>query len=209
MPKVSYNRLLDEHLHTLIAQGNHEALEKLKKRYFYHSLSLCHDLLKQYPKTGVSLEELMTVCDGLFVFVVEKFDPSLSSFFSFWKDTTIHRVMDYLIDNSYRIDSSGFNGNVSIDQELEDNHPLSDYICEKDDNRERKRKIFEIKSVIARNDDIFTKQETALLNLVLDGYTVAELEHSGVMSRSNLYLTFNNALTKLQKLVRKVKGNKL
>ena len=35
MPKVSYNRILDEHLHTLIAQGNHEALERLKRRYHY------------------------------------------------------------------------------------------------------------------------------------------------------------------------------
>ena len=34
MPKVSYNRILDEHLHTLISQGNHEALERLKRRAF-------------------------------------------------------------------------------------------------------------------------------------------------------------------------------
>lgn len=209
MPKISYNRILDEHLHTLIAQGNHEAFEKLKRRYHYHSLALCRDLLNHYQKTGISISELMAVCEGLFVSIVEKFDPSLSSFFSFWKESTIHRIMDYLIDNSYKADSTDLNGNVSLDQELEDRHPLSDYIHEKDDLREKKRQLFEIKNVIAQNDDVFTKQEAALLNLVLSGYTIADLEHSGVMSRSALYLTFKTAVEKLQKLVRKIKGNKL
>ena len=208
MPKISYNRILDEHLHTLIAQGNHEAFERLKRRYHYHSLALCRDLLDHYQKTGISVSELMAVSEGLFISIVEKFDPSLSSFFSFWKESTMHRLMDYLVDNSYKADSTDLNGNISLDQELEDRHPLSDFIHEKDDLREKKRQLFEIKNVIASNDDVFTKQETALLNLVLSGYTIADLEHSGVMSRSALYLTFKTAVEKLQKLVRKIKGNK-
>ena len=209
MPKVSYNRILDEHLHTLIAQGNHEAFERLKRRYQYHSYALCHDLLNQYQKTGISITELMAVCEGQFVFIVKKYDPSLSTFFSFWKDVTMHRLMDYLVDNSYKIDSPDINGNISLDQEFEDKHTLSDYIYEKDDDfREKKRKLFEIKNVIARNDDVFTKQEAALLNLILNGYSIADLEHSGVMSRSALYLTFKSATEKLQKLIKRIKGNK-
>ena len=209
MPKVSYNRILDEHLHTLISQGNHEALERLKRRYHYHSLALCHDLLNQYQKTGISTEELMAVCEGIFIFIVKKYDPSQSTFFSFWKELTIHRLMDYLIDNSYKADSTDINGNISLDQEFEDRHTLSEFIYEKDDDtREKKRKLFEIKNVIAQNDDVFTKQETALLNLILNGYTIADLEHSGVMSRSALYLTFKSATTKLQKLVKRIRGNK-
>ena len=210
MPKVSYNRILDEHLHTLIAQGNHEALERLKRRYHYHSLTLCHDLLHQYQKTGISVSELMAVCEGLFVFIVKKFDPSLSTFFSFWKEHTMHRLMDYLVDNSYKADSTDINGNISLDQEFEDKHSLSEFISERDDDtREKKRQLFEIKNVIANHEDVFTKQEAALLNLVLSGYTIADLEHSGVMSRSALYLTFKSGTEKLQKLIKKLKGNML
>ena len=208
MPKASYHSLLDEHLHALIAQGNHEALAKLKRRYFYHSLSLCRDLLNQYQKTGLSIQELMAVCEDSFVNIVMRYDPSLSSFFSFWKDSTIHRLMDYLVDYAYKDDSAGFKGNVSIDQEFEDNHTISDYLYETDDTREKKRQLFEIKSVVAMNEDCFTKKERALLNLVLDGYTIGELEHSGVLSRSQLFLTFKNAVTKLQKLIKKIKINK-
>jgi len=208
MPKVSYNRILDEHLHTLVAQGNHEALERLKQRYHYHSLALCHDLLNNYQKTGVSVAELMAVCEGIFVHIVEKYDPSQSTFFSFWKENTMHRMMDYLVDNSYKPDSTDINGNISLDQEFEDKHSISDFIHEVDEDREKKRKLFEIKNIIAQNDDVFTKQEAALLNLVLSGYTIADLEHGGVMSRSALYLTFKTATEKLQKLVRKAKGNK-
>ena len=209
MPKVSYNRILDEHLHTLVAQGNHEAFERFKRRYLNHSYALCHDLLKQYQKTGISVNELMSVCEGQFIFIVKKFDPSQSTFFSFWKEITIHRLMDYLIDNSYKTDSTEIGGNISLDQEFEDKHTLSDLISEQDDeSREKKRKLFEIKNVIANNDDVFTKQEAALLNMILSGYTIADLEHGGVMSRSALYLTFKTATEKLQKLVRKIKGNK-
>ena len=209
MPKKSYHRILDEHLHTLIAQGNHEAFEKLKKRYYCHSLNLCKDLLSQYPKSGITIEELMTICENSFVFIVEKFDPSLSSFFSFWKESITHRVMDYLVDNSFNTDNSIFRDSISIDTEFEDNHTISDYIYEKDDNREKKRKLFELKNLIAQHDDIFSPQETSLLNLVLNGYTIPELEHSGVMSRSKLYLTFNCAVEKLRKLVKKIKPNKI
>lgn len=210
MPKVSYHRLLDEHLHTLIAQGNHEALEKLEKRYHRHAVALCHDILAQYPRTGISIEELMAVCENSFVFIVSKFDPAISSFFTFWKEHALHRVMDYLINNSFNTDSSILKRNVSMDQEFgeEDNRNLSAFIYEKDDNREKKRKIFEVKNVIAKHDDVFTKQESALLFLVLDGYTIPELEHSGVMSRSGLYLTFNSAINKLRKLIKKIKPNK-
>ena len=205
MPKVSYHRILDEHLHTLVAQGNHEAYDKLKKRYHYHSLALCRDILKQYSKTGISIRELLTVCEDEFAFVVKKYDPSGSSFFTFWKEVTLHKVMDYLIDNSYMSDTAGFRNAISIDQEFDDKHTLSDYISEKDENRERKRQIFEIKNVIAKHDDVFLKQESALLNLILDGYTIADLEHSGVMSRSKLYLTFNSAVAKLRKLIKRIK----
>ena len=64
MPKRSYHRILDEHLHILITQGNHDAYQKLKRRYRYHSLTLCRDILSQYSKTGVTMQELITICDA-------------------------------------------------------------------------------------------------------------------------------------------------
>ena len=204
MPKVSYHRILDEHLHSLIAQGNHEAYEKLKKRYRYHSLALCHDILKQYPNTGIEANELIAVCENFFASVVGKYDPSVSSFFTYWKEITTRAIMDYLIDNSYGA-SGGENSLVSIDQELDNRHVFFDYINEKDEDRERKRKIFEVKNIIARNDDVFLKEERMLLNLILDGYSIADLEHSGVMSRSKLYLTFNSAVRKLRRLIRRIR----
>ena len=205
MPKVSYHRVLDEHLHTLVAQGNHEAYDKLKKRYHYHSLTLCRDILKQYSKTGINVHELLSVCENKFAFIVGKYDPAVSSFYTYWKEVMLREIMDYLIDNSYAADVAGLKNTVSIDDEFDDKHTFSDYIHEKDDDREKKRKIFEIKNVIARHDDVFLKQESMLLNLVLDGYSIADLEHSGVMSRSKLYLTFNSAVVKLKKLIRRIK----
>lgn len=204
MPKRSYHRILDEHLHILISQGNHEAYQRLKKRYRHHSQTLCRDFLTQYVKTGIALKELAAVVEGCFLSIVKKYDSALNSFFSFWKETTVHKIIEYMIDNAYLVTLDGFGGLVSLDH-TDDKNPICDMVCEKDDDRIKRRKVFEIKSFIARHEDIFTGQESTLLKFVLEGYSLAELEHTGVMSKSTLYLTFNTAVEKLQKLIKRIK----
>ena len=201
MPQKSFNTILDDYLHILVAQGNHEAYERLKKRYHCHAIRLCKDILKQYEKTGVVTKDLVIVCDSGFRSIVEKYDAELSSFFSFWKQAASHQIMRYLEDNSYNADASSFKGSVSIDQEFDDNHSFADLLCEIDDSKIKRKKILDVKRIIAKNESIFTSQESAMLNLVLDGYSIGDLEHSGLMSRSGLYLTFNNAIEKLQKII--------
>ena len=208
MPKKSYNRILDEHLHILTAQGNHEAYERLKKSYHLHSLSLCSNVLFQYPESGVSRKELVIICDDFFPFVVAKFNPTLSSFYSFWKEGTIKEIMDYMINNSYGADAVSFRGTVSFNQENDKNgNDYSDILAEVDDNREKRRLMFEIRGLIARNSLTFSSQEKTLLILLLEGYSFKELEHNGAMSRACLYLTFNSAIKKLKKCIEKWQKN--
>ena len=208
MPKKSYHCVLDEYLHTLVAQGNHEAYQKLKKRYYFHSLKLSHEILNKYPDSGIDVYELTAVCDNCFSSIVKKYDISLSSFFSFWKEASTNAIMDYLIDNAYTSQASGYNRALSIDQDLDERHTFSELLCENDEDLFKKRKIFEAKCLITKNEDAFSKQEAALLNLVLDGYTIGDMEHSGVLSRSALYLTFNNAVEKLKTIIENGRGNK-
>ena len=201
MPKKSYNNILDEHLHILIAQGNHEAFERLEKRYRSQAVYLCREILKQYEQTGISSADLLTVCDSSFRSIVEKYDAELSSFFSFWKQIASHQIMEYLTDNSYTAEASTFKGSISIDQGLEDNRPFADLLCEIDDSKNKRKRIADIKRIIKRHLLHFTKQESSMLNLILDGYSIPDLEHSGIMSRSSLYLTFNAAVEKLRKII--------
>jgi hypothetical protein len=208
MPKRSYHRLFDEHLHYLIAQGNHEAYVRLKKRYKYHSLTLCRDFLAQYCDTGISIRELLLVCDGCFLAAVRKFEPLLKSFFSYWKDMATRRIMEYMIDNAYIISFDSRKDIVSLDEDYENKHPTLDMVCEKDDDRHKKRVLFEVKNVIAKNKEVFTKLESTILSLILDGYSLGELEHGEIVSRSNLYLTFKSAVEKLQKLIKRIKINR-
>ena len=201
MPQKSFNTVLDDYLLILVAQGNHEAYERLKKRYHCHAIRICKDILEQYEKSGVTTKDLVIVCDSDFRSIVEKYDAELSSFFSFWKQSACHYVMRYLEDNSYNADASSFKGSVSIDQEFDDNHSFADLLCEIDDSKIKRKKIIDVKRIIARNESRFTQQESAMLNLILDGYSIPDLEHSGLMSRSSLYLTFNAAVEKLQKII--------
>ena len=201
MPSKPYNRILDEHLHILIAQGNHEAFERLKSRYYYHALKLCRGIISQFEATDIAIGDLMAVCSYYFLSIIKKFDPSMEkSFFSFWKKITEQKVTEYLAKNFYQ-EKKAHKNSFSLDQDLEDKHTMYGIIYEKDDDAAIQKLVLEMKSVVRRNPDHFTKQETALLHFVLDGYSLSDLEHSGLMSRSALYLTFKSAVKKLQKLV--------
>ena len=198
MPTKSFNQILDEHLYILIAQGNHEAFNKLRKRYHRHALVLTTELVQQYSNSGISRKELMAVCEGHFPFVIYKYISGLSSFYSFWKESTTQELMDYIIENSYDGKAFIFRGAISFDQNSDEKHYYGEYLGEKGDEKVLRRKMFEIKNVIKKYDVFFTSQEKAILSLVLEGYTLMELEHTGMLSISHIYLTYKTALEKLQ-----------
>ena len=204
MPNKSFNQILDEHLHILIAQGNHEAYRALNKRYHRHALLLCADILRQFPDSGVTKKELLSLCEEHFLIVTSKFTNGLASFYSFWKDSTTQMLIDYLVDNSYMSGAFYFKGCVSLDQSSEDRREFSELIGERNTENEIMRKIFEIKCIIDKFDVFFTCQEKALLNLVLEGYTLPELEHTGMLKRSYLYLTYKSAVNKLHNCFKRV-----
>lgn len=204
MSRKTYNRILDEHLHILAAQGNHEAYELLKRSYHLHALSLCSNILSQYPESGVMRKELVAVCDDYFPLIVIKFNPNLSSFYSFWKEGTTREIMDYMIENSYGANACAFRGSFSLDQEKDDKgNDYYDLLAEIDEDRNKQKQIFELKGLIARNSVHFTSQEKMLLMLLLDGYSLNELQHGKFLSKAGLYLTLNHATKKLKKLVEK------
>ena len=202
MPKKSYNQILDEHLHILIAQGNHEAFNTLRKRYHIHASVLVSELLKQYAYTGISSKELIQACESHFVFVIIKYSSGRSSFYSFWKSSTYQYLMDYLVEHSYNADAYVFKGSISFDQKNDEMHSFSELIAERGDEKAFKRKIFEIRHVIHKYDAFFTSQEKTILNLILDGYTLGDFEHTGVLARSQIHLTYKSAVEKLQKYMK-------
>ena len=198
---------MDEHLHILISQGNHEALKRLEKRYQRHNLRLCRELYAQYQKTGVTLKEITSVCNGSFSATVKKYDPQLNSFYSFWRDNMIHNVMNYMIENAYIVDYEDFKSLVSLDEQAGERLSFGDVLYEKDEDPLKRRLVLDLEIFIEKNKNSYTGAEYTLLKLVLDGYSLADLEHSGVMSKSTLYLTFKSAVEKLKRLIDRTKRN--
>ncbi len=84
---------------------------------------------------------------------------------------------------------------------------FGDVLCEKDDDPLKRKMILDIKIFVEKNRTSYTGAEYTLLKLVLDGYSLADLEHSGAMSKSTLYLTFKSAVEKLKRLIEKAKRN--
>ena len=199
MSNKSYNQILDEHLHILIAQGNHEAFNKLSKRYHKHASILVSELIKQYSYTGITAKELLIACEDHFPFVVLKYVHGKASFYSFWKGSSLQCLMDYIIENSYDGDAYTFKGSISFDQKNDEMHSFSELIGENSDEKIVKKRVFEIKHAIHKYEIFFTHQEKMLLNLILEGYSLAELEHTGLLGKSQLNLTYKSAIERLKK----------
>ena len=187
LPKSkSYNRLLDEHLHILITQGNHEAFLRLGKRYKKYFEGLTCEIIEKYPKSGVSFKEIMAICGQSFPDIVRKYDSSrLSSFFVFWRESCMKMIMDYLLENSYLANAAVFRGFVTFDEELDERRCASDRLAEFDDRIDARR-VEMLRRLINEHKDEFKNHEFAVLTLMLDGYDLNELEHTGIISKSYL-----------------------
>ena len=206
MAPKTYNHILDEHLHILITQGNHEAYLYLVKRYRKYFKGLTCEMLEKYPNSGVSFKELMAICSQLFPNIVRKYDPQrLSSFFAFWRESSEKAIVDYLLENSYLANAAMFRGFVSFDEEADERRFVGERLAEFDEQHYNEKRIEELKRIINVHRKEFKHQEFAILTLMLEGYDLNDLEHSGMMSRSSLYLTFNNACDKIRKYIQTTK----
>lgn len=198
MPIKPYSKILDEHLHILVTQGSYEAFLELKRRYHKHAQILCAKLLNQYQKTGITKVELVTVCDDHLPIILKKYVSGLSSFFNFWEKCATQVAMDYLVEFSYGAEGVYFSGTFSIDQDLEGRLIGAELLNEKSESKAIKRQIFEIRNVMAKYEMFFSEVERAVLNLILSGYSVADLEKTGLYCKSQLYLTYHNAINKVR-----------
>ena len=197
----SYNRLLDEHLHILIAQGNHEAYIKLKNRYHRYAESFSQEILSQYQGSGIARSDLVCICDACFIYVVKKYDPQRCSFYSFWKEIVEKSIIDYYVDNSYLANAKVFRGFLSFDDEFDERRIADERVCEADDKAIDEKRLKELRKIIIKNKKEFKPREFMLLNMLIDGYDLSDLDHSNMISTSVLYLTFNSACEKLKLII--------
>lgn len=203
--KQSYNRILDEHLHVLTAQGNHDAYQLLVRRYQNYNKKLSYEILEKYPGTGISFDEIMVVCANHFNYVVRKYNPELCSFYSFWKGVMTKEIMDYIIKNSYNAGAKSFRGSLILDDENDERIAIGEVLKEEDEDSSIKEKIKIVMKALKENKETFKNKEFSILYLLLLGYEISDLEKAGIMKRSTLYLTFKNALNKLKKIIKNYK----
>ena len=96
---------------------------------------------------------------------------------------------------------------LKFDEANEDSLCYGELIAERDDEKITKRQIFEVKTQLYKYKAFFTDQEFSIVNLILSGYSFADLEHGEMMSRTTLYLTFKNAVKKLKKYIKQGQEN--
>ena len=199
------NRAIDLHLHTLVAQGNHSAFLKLKNRYEKYSRIISRQFYEKNLDSGVEFFDLFLVCMSSFKSVLVKYDPQGRPLYDFWKKVTEQALYDYLLVNSYKAKAKTFNGVISLDYEEEEKKLNLELIRENDEDYLKDKLKREIIKIIDSHKDSFSKKEFLILHYNLEGYSIRELEHGEIMSRSSLYATSNSANRKLEELIREVK----
>ena len=199
------NRVLDLHLHSLVAQGNHAAFLQLKYRYEKYSRIICKQFYEKNLDSGVSSPDLFSVCMSCFKSVLVKYDPQGKCFYDFWKKVTEQALTDYLLVNSYKAKAKTFDGIISLDYEEEEKKLNLELIRENDEDYIKEKFRREIIKLIDTHKDSFNKKEFLILHYTLEGYSIKELEHGEIMSRSSLYATSNSASRKLEELIKQVK----
>lgn len=196
------NRVLDLHLHTLIAQGNHVAFLMLKKRYEKYSRIISRQALDKYKNSGVSFMDLFSVCIACFKEVLTKYDVQRMPLYDYWKEVTNQKIVDYLLSNSYTAKAKTFYGILNLDNEDDEKRINLELIRENDEEYIKEKSRREALRIISEHKEVFTRKEFFLLHYFFEGYTIQELEHGGVMSRSSLYATFDKAYNKLADLAK-------
>lgn len=207
MPKKSYNKILDEHLHILVAQGNHEAFDELIRRYHKHAINLSKEILFRFPNTGVSLNDLVAVSSAHFLYVLSKFVVGRSSFYSFWRESATQVIMDYLIENSYGAEAFVFCGSFSLDQSDLNQNLVGEFLNHTQEEKQIKKLVFETKTILYKYKAFFNDSEKMILNLVLQGFSLKEISSIGVLAKSQIYLTYKSAIIKLKNYIEKEKLN--
>lgn len=200
--KLPRNQITDEHLHTLCAQGNHDAYLLLANRYQRYSKKLINQILEDYPGSGISFHELMTVNNDRFPYIVKKYNPELNYFYAFWRETTSRAIMDYVILNSYNAQAKTFKGTFALDDENDERIAVYQYLHEEDENYLIRWQLREIAQIVESNHQMFEKNELLVLESIFQGLTLSEIERSGIIKRSTLYLTYNKLVEKLKKLLK-------
>ncbi|NLZ15862.1 MAG: hypothetical protein GXY27_04230 [Erysipelotrichaceae bacterium] len=199
--KITKDYLTDDYLHSLCAKNIPGAYEKFFRKYQMFSRKVVKQIQINYPNSGVSFEDLLAVCDSHFHIIVKKYDPNSGNFYSFWHTLIEREVMDYLMENSYKGKARVFAGVYTLDEEMDERQACYEYLREDDETHLTERQIKELKLFLKQNSSKFEANELLVLNLNLEGYSLSEIEATGVMKRSTIYLTYNKAVEKLRKLL--------
>lgn len=114
------DELSDEELVFLVQQNNKEALIILIERYRKKSEIICKKIIREFPNTGIPLQDLIAVGLTTLISSIKTFkfyDEKKTSFSSYWNVSITRNIMDYLQKYSYKSKGQIISG-ISLDNVL-------------------------------------------------------------------------------------------
>jgi len=194
-----YINLSDEDIIKLISQGNEEAYEALFERYKKYIKAFCYDAYSTYKNTGIEFEDLESVSMPVFYNAIANYECGKCGFYIYLKVSLSNafKVVCQQFGRNNKV-ADGCQNSISLDQEFDDGHSLSETIGEEDkriktignsDFTKKYRKVV---------DKLLSLEEKAVWSMKTEhGFDYVEISKALNTSLSRVKRIYVNAKNKL------------
>lgn len=186
--------LLDE-----IRNGDDRARNVLLERYKKFAWKLANESKDIYQNLSFSVEDYMSVAYEATLVAMERYTSGPNSFYSYWRLIAINKISKFVRSHrklavldvaTIRIDESFNFDNIKVhDSSFSDTYFKEENLTSSILNT-------------MRHSNQFSYQEYRIVSLFLEGYEFKEIAKEMRKSRSTVYYLFQNAVSKLRRLMK-------
>ena len=113
---MKFDKVDDDTLIDMIAQGVALAMDELIRRYKYYSWKLAYQFYNEHPNSGIAIEDFHQVCFATLIPALKTYHTANYTFYSYWKSCASNDMCRYYGENSYTAKGWTFAG-ISLDEE--------------------------------------------------------------------------------------------
>ena len=113
---MKFDKVDDDVLIDMIAQGVILAMDELLRRYKYYSWKLAYQFFNEHTNAGIPIEDYHQVCFAAVIPTLKTYHQSDFTFYSYWRAGALNDMTRYFRENSYTAKGWTFAG-VSLDDE--------------------------------------------------------------------------------------------
>lgn len=182
---------------------DYDAFYSLVQQYSIFSRKLAIEYYHLNKGSGVSVDELQSVCmNAIYIAVQHYQDKEEHKFYPYWKQIAQREMVRYLNENSYSYRASTFSGIVSLDAG-EDDLLFAEAFSLPEEEYKTQAIIDDVRDAINENKACLNEKELCVIKYMLDGYSQKEVSILMSISKAQVCGLYHSSLEKLKNVLLK------